>query len=407
MRILVITYRLPVDLCSGDQTTIHHMLKYLAANHEIVLLSMIDSEDMRDRLELVEPYCERVELVRLPRWQSALNCLRAVFSSNPLQIGYFRSNAMFARIRELFETEEFDVAYGYHLRSGQYLEGVTQCPRVLDLKPVQTLNLERMKDHVSNPLKRLLYNIEHRRVQRYEPKLVRQFDRCVVISDIDQQAIDPEGTMDNVALNPHGLDVEKFAPDPAVEKEPGSVIFSGKMSYDPNVDAVVYFHEKIWPLIKTTHPNAKLYVVGANPKPAVTALAQDPSVTVTGFVDDMREYLNRAEVAVDPLRIGAGLQNKLLEGMSMGLPMVATPIANEGIGAVEGRDLLVADSPREFADCVSRLLDSQDTREQMGAAARQFIVDNWTWENYFADLEQMMIDLAQHEPALDAVPVAT
>lgn len=405
MRLLLITFRLPVNLCTGDQTTIHHLIKYLSARHEIVLLTMISSDDMQDRLHLVEPYCERVELVRMPRWHSYLNCLRGILTSIPLQITYFRSSAMLERVHQLLEEQEFDAAYAYHLRSGQYLVDANQCPRVLDLKPVQSLNLERMRKHVSNPLMRLIYRLEHRRVQSYEPNLVRQFERCFVVSDVDRMHVDPEGDFDNIELNPHGVDVDRFAPDSTVKKEPGSVVFSGKMSYDPNVDAVLYFHEEIWPFIKAQIPSAKFYIVGSNPKRSITALAADPSVTVTGFVEDMRPYLHRAEVAVDPLRIGAGLQNKILEGMAVGLPMVVTPIANEGIHASEGRDLLVAQSPETFADCVIRLLQDPDHRQQIGQAARKFIVQNWTWEKHFADLEQMLVDVAQCGPTVPEAPI--
>jgi sugar transferase (PEP-CTERM/EpsH1 system associated) len=397
MRLLLITYRLPTDLCSGDHTTIHHLIKHLSARHQIVLLSLIPSDEMRDRLDLVAPYCERVELVRLPRWQSYLNCLRGLLTSNPLQVAYYRSDVLMERIQRLLQEEPFDVAYAYHLRSGQYLLNADRCPRVLDLKPVQTLNLKRMKQHVSNPVQRLLYRLEHRRVESYEPALVRQFERCFVISDVDRTHVDPAGDFDNIELNPHGVDADGFAPDPAVKKEPASVIVSGKMSYAPNVDAVLYFHDVIWPLIRAQIPAAKLFIVGAKPKRCITALARDPSVTVTGFVKDIRPYLNRAEVAIGPLRIAAGLQNKLLEGMAMGLPMVVTPAANEGIGASDGRDLLVAESPVSFAEGVIRLLREPEERQRMGSAARDFIVQNWTWEKYFDELEQMLLNVAQSD----------
>ena len=396
MRILVITYRLPVDLCSGDKATIHHFLKHLAGRgHEVVLLSFIANESMRDQLEFVAPYCDRVELQLLPRWQSYLNCLRSVFTKTPFQVNYFRSPAMSARIRRLLSRERFDVVYAYHLRSGQYLDSVSGSARILDLKPVQTLNLERMKNFVSSFWLKRLYRAEYDRVARYEPNLVRTVDRCFVISDVDRQAIDPRAELNNVVLNPHGVDADHFAPDADCEEEPNSLIFSGKMNYDPNVDAVLYFCQEIYPAIIARVPSVKLYVVGTSPKPAVEALARDPSIVVTGYVDDFRPYLNRAQVAVDPLRIGAGLQNKVLEGMAMGLPMVVTSKANEGIRAVNGRDVLVADRPSDFADHVVNLLQEPDRRRSLGQSARQLILDEWTWEKHFEHLEQAMLQASQ------------
>ena len=166
------------------------------------------------------------------------------------------------------------------------------------------------------------------------------------------------------------------------------------MNYDPNVDAVQYFYEDIFPSIKSRIPSVKLYIVGTDPKPAVKALARDPAVTVTGYVDDFRPYLDRAQVAVDPLRIGAGLQNKVLEGMAMGLPMVVTSKANEGIRAVDGRDVLVADCPSDFADHVVNLLRNPDRRRRLGQSARQLILDEWTWDKHFEHLEHVLIHAA-------------
>jgi glycosyltransferase involved in cell wall biosynthesis len=222
---------------------------------------------------------------------------------------------------------------------------------------------------------------------------VRRFDRCLVISETDQRELDPDDRLDNIRLNPHGIDPNKFAPAEDAVKEPGALIFSGKMDYDPNVDAAVYFCKDIFPLIKRKRPDAKVYIVGINPKPPVAALARDPSVIVTGFVPDMRPYMDRAQVALDPLRIGAGLQNKVLENMSMGLPLVMTTVANEGIRAKDGRDALIADAPQLFADHVVRLLDDEPLRRQFGAAARDFVVDGWSWEKHFDDLEQIFDEL--------------
>ncbi len=395
MRLLVTTFRLPTDLCTGDKTTIHHMLKYLSSRHEIFFMSFAASEEMAQQTELVAPYCKRVEIVCLPRWRSFSNCVKGLLSADPLQVHYFRSRQMRQRIARLIEEEQIDLAYGYHLRSAQYLADINACPRVLDLKPVQTLNLKRMKDHVSSPIQRLLFKTEFRRVRRYEPEVVRQMDLCCVISERDRREIDPDGQQDNVFVNPHGLDVAYFAPDAQCEKEPASLIFTGNMNYVPNVDAITYFCEQIFPIIKQRCPSVQLKIVGKDPRPAVVALASDPSIQVTGFVDDMRTYTNKAQIAVAPIRIAAGLQNKVLEAMAMGLPLVMTPAANEGIGAAAGQNAVVADSADEFAQQVVDLLNDPLRRINLGEAARDFIEREWSWESHFEDLEQRMLRLVE------------
>ena len=408
MKILLLTYRLPTDLCGGDKSTIHHMLKFLSQRHQVVLLSLIHSPEQRKQTDLVAPFCERVELIHLPRWRSYLNCSLAMLSGSPFQVAYFRCTAFRRRLQQLLATENFDVLYGYHLRSAQYLQVPqprlsTPPLRVLDLKPVQSLNLRRMKEHFRSPVKRLLYQEECRRVVKYEPHVVESLDRCFIISETDRQALDPNSQLSNVTINPHGIDTKKFCPQPSSHKHPSSIVFCGKMDYDPNVDAAMYFCREIFPHIKKSVPQAKLFLVGSNPPSSIQYLARDSSIEVTGYVDDVRSYLNRSEVAIDPLRIGAGLQNKVLEAMASGLPMVITPIANEGIQARHGRDVLVSGSSLEFADSVVRLLEDPALRSQMGAAAREFVCESWTWEKHFLQLEEELETACRMRQVREAV----
>lgn len=394
MNILVITYRLPDNLYSGDKYTVHHFVRYLCQRHRVMLLTMSASDPRHCDLSLVAPYCDRVEVIHLPRWRSLVNCARELLGSGPLQVAYYRSRAAEAKLRELMDDGNVDVVYAYHLRSGQYLAGVDRCPKVLDLKPVQSLNLRRMKDHVRGSFKRLLYRLEYHRVKAYEPALVRSCSRCFVISEADRREIDPDRSMTNLSLNPHGLDPDYFVSDPDCEKEPATIVLSGKMHYDPNVDAAQFFCLQILPLIRARVPAVKLYIVGTNPKPEVAALAREPGVVVTGTVDDLRPYLARSQVAVAPMRIGAGLQNKVLEAMSMGLPLVATSVANEGIGATDCEQLLIADSAADFAERVLRLLERPEERRALGHAAREFILKNWTWDRHFAAQEAELLRLS-------------
>ncbi len=394
MRLLIITYRLPTDLCSGDQYTIHNMLKHFSKDHEITLAAFVTSHAQSKELGAVAPYCKRIELVLLSKWQSYWNVMVGLLSSLPLQVCYYGSRKMRNKVQQLIEEENIDVAYCYHLRSGQYLSTTLRCPRVLDLKPVQSLNLRRMKNHVTNPLKRLIYQLEYKRTRKYEPELIDKFDQCLVISDTDLKEVDPTSSLKNIMINPHGLDTEQFAPSENSVKEPGSIIFSGKMNYDPNIDAAIFFCKEIFPLIQTRVPDVKLYIVGIDPTPEIKALANDPAIIVTGWVEDIREYMSRVQVAIDPLRIGAGLQNKVLENMSMGIPMVVTSIANEGIKAKHAEHLLVADTPADFAEQTIRLLDDSELRDRLGGMARTFITNNWTWEKHFQDLEHLFFRLS-------------
>jgi len=370
------------------------MLKYLAEHgHEISFVSFVANEELAKQDHLVAPWCKRVETIVMPKLQSVMKVGLGLFSGRPFQVNYFNSPQMHELYRRVIDEEQIELVYGYHLRTAQFLAPIKDVPTVLDLKPVQSLNLRRMHEHVRNPARWLTYKLEHNSVRHYEPKLVGQMSACLVISERDRAEIDPNNKLDNIHINPHGLDPVFFSRDHSIEKKPNSLLFSGVMSYDPNKDAVKHFCKDILPLVRAEIPDVTLSIVGKNPDSSVLALAADPAVTVTGFVDSMLPYMNQAEVAIDPLRIGAGLQNKVLEAMSMELPIVMSTIANEGIGATPDVHGIVSDCPREFAQHVIRLLRDASAREQLTKAARKWIVDEWSWEKHFDDTETIMANL--------------
>jgi sugar transferase (PEP-CTERM/EpsH1 system associated) len=393
MKLLVLTYRLPWHTYTADRYTMLHFIKHFSQRHAITLVAFAESAEEARQEEVLRPYCERVVPVVLPRYKAYGHVLRGLASATPLSVWLYRSRLMMETVQQIVANGDIDLAYVYHLRMGQYLADVHTIPRCIALQPVQVLNLQRFKDHTRHPLWKLAYTLEYRRMRRYELALARQYDRCLLISERDRGTLDPHGTLDNVVFNPHGLDPDYFRPDPAARKEPHALIFHGSMRYQANVDAIVSFVEAVYPLVKRRVPDVKLYVVGYQPPPPVQALGRDPSIVVTGFVEDTRVYLNRAMVAIDPLRIGAGLQNKVLESMSMALPVVATPIANEGIGAVPGEHILLAERHTEFADQVVRLLQDEGLRQRVGAAARAFVDGQWSWEAHYRPLEELFHSL--------------
>jgi glycosyltransferase involved in cell wall biosynthesis len=272
---------------------------------------------------------------------------------------------------------------------GQYIERHRVCARVLAMQISMTLNYRRLAEHASGFFGKMLYLTECRKLRASEAEVARRFDRVLLISRYDLNAIEQKTPLHNVFFSPHGIDFTYFSPDTNVQKEPHSLIFTGNMNYAPNVDAALYFYREIFPSIRTQVPDVKWYIVGADPAIEIKSLRRDPAVHVTGRVPDLRGYMNRAQVGIAPIRIGAGLQNKVLEGMSIGLPMVITSVANEGIQAIDGENVLIADAVSDFSDRVVSLLKNPRQGIQLGVGARDFIVRNWSWEKHFGDLEQM------------------
>lgn len=396
MRILVMTFRLPDKLDTGDKLTMHHFLKYFSKEHEIYFMCLTALKKNSINLDLIEPYCTKIKLFKLSQLHSLFNSAIGLFSQKPLQMHYYFSHHIQKKIVKSVHDFDIDLVYGYHLRTSQYISNISKCPKVLDLKPVQILNMRRMKENVSSPVKKAIYALEYKRVKKYETSIIKTMDKCFVISNKDKSALEKESYFDNLIVNPHGVDSNFFKPNKNFTKNQYSLVFSGNMGYEPNVDAIIYFYNEIYPLIKNEIPEIKLYIVGNRPSPKIMSIGnKDISVSVTGYVDDIRPYLNRATIGIDPLRMGAGLQNKVLEGMSMGLPMIITSIANEGIGAEHQKNVLVCDQPFNFAQAVIFLLKNEKLLKDIGKCAREFILQKWSWESHFSDMECVFKDIIQ------------
>jgi len=395
MRLLVLAPRFPYPLDKGDRLTVFNLLKHFARRHRVALVSFLEPGQHPGDRRHVEPWVDALYTVPLSRVNAYWNCVVGAFSTRPLQTSYYLSDRMSGLVDRAVAEFEPDLIYAHTIRMAPYLEHHRSRPTVLAMQIAMTLNYGRLARFSRHPLWKVLYGLEHRRVKTYEPEVARRCDRCLLISEADVGAISAEGRLDNVFLSPHGVDFEFFRPDGRGPREEGRLLFTGNMAYRPNVDAVRYFCRDILPLVKRRAPHVRLSIVGTNPVRAVRVLARDPAVEVTGWVSDLRTVLNGAEVGVDPLRIGAGLQNKVLEGMAMALPMVITSTANEGIGAVPGKHVWVADEPQAFADAVAHLLEDGDLRRKMGEAARAFIVEHWSWDKHFSALEEELESLVR------------
>ncbi len=399
LSILFLYSRLPLPMTTGDELTVAHLLEFLyARGHRVDFVTLASN---RPRLapahrEWLESRCRRVEILPHSRTGGLLRAARGWLRGWPAQIGYLHSPAQLARTRALLARESHDLAYAYYVRSAEALRAATGrvAATFLALQLSQTLNTRRLSETAASWPERLFYRFESRRMGRYEARIWRHFTRTVLIGEKDREAIaamcrehgEPE--IDNVVFGPHGVDTERFAPrDPGLE-EPATVVMSGVMRYAPNVEAALWLLREVWPRIRAARPEAKLYLVGRDPVPALRGFDGEAGVTVTGTVPDPGDYMARATVCVAPIRAAAGLQNKLLEYMAMGRAVVATPVANEGIAARDGRELLLAAAPGEFATAVLSLMADAGRRRRLGTAARRFVLERWTWEGPFLALEE-------------------
>jgi glycosyltransferase involved in cell wall biosynthesis len=379
----------------ADAMTVDRLVRFMVERgHEVDLVCFVeDAAEEQRLLGGLADVCQRIEAVRLPKWASYASTALSLPGRLPMQVQYYRSREMRARIGELVASRRYDAVYTHLIRMAEYARQL-DLPKVMGVQVCQALNLGRMAQHVKDPFRKLFYGIETAKVRPYEVRACADFDRVFLCGPSDIAALEQTGPVPNAMVCPHGQDVPPLARVRAAEREPCSVVITGVMSTYTNVDAVSWFAQEVFPRIEAELPETRFWIVGRNPQRTVQALARPPRVEVTGEVPDVYDWLCRAQVAVAPLRIGAGMQNKIVQAMACELPVVATSVANEGIGAAPDEHILVRDDAASFADAVIGLLQNAASREKIGGAARSFVESHWTWEAHFENLEKVLVEVA-------------
>lgn len=392
MKLLFLANRVPYPPYRGDKLKIFNLAKRLSQKHELHLLTFAQTkEDLSYKAEL-EKYFKTVAFVYLPKWRSAINCLAAAWDSKPLQVLYFKSSEMQQKLNSLLQQHHFDAVHVQHLRMSPYLANNKSIPRILDLPDAFSLYWERRKAVKRGMLRAMFENEEQKRVLRYE-QILTQYNMSLVCSQEDLEYLKTEQHVDNIRLLPNGVDLDTFAPRNHDYSHNNILLFTGNMDYAPNVDAVGYFVREIFPLVQQKFPAVKFIIAGQRPVEAVTSLANE-NIIVTGFIKDLAEKYNEASVVVAPLRFGAGTQNKVLEAMAMGIPVVCSYIGFAGLGITSGEGAFMQTSPQAFADSVNELLASENLRKQTGQKGLEVIRSRFDWDKIAALLEQYFIEIA-------------
>lgn len=363
--------------------------------HHITLLTLnrnpaeaADLDDLRDEgvTVLIEP---------LSRSRTLVNCLAALPSSDPLQAHYCWQPALARRLEEILtpavDQPPVDAIHVEHLRGARYAlvardsAARQRIPVIWDSVDCISHLFRQAAEHSASRFGRWMTRLELPRTERYEGRLVWQFDAVLTTSAIDRDALAALAAAHRPGTPPievvsNGVDLDYFRPDPTVEREPDTLVLSGKMSYHANVTMAVTFVREIMPRVWAQRPAARVVIVGKDPTPEVRALGEHPAVTVTGWVADIRPYLQRAGVAVAPITYGAGIQNKVLEAMACGTPVVTTPLALHALSAVPDRDLLVGQDAGELAAAIISLLDDPQRRAAVGRAGREYAATAHDWQ---------------------------
>lgn len=391
MKILFLANRVPYPPYRGDKLKIFNLARRLKDKHELHLLTFAQNqEDLSYKTELEKVFKE-VHFIYLPKWKSAINCLSAPWKNEPLQVLYFQSSELRKKLDSVLATHKFDAVHVQHLRMSPYLAHRNDIPRILDLPDAFSLYWERRKTVKRNLLTTLFEGIEQKRVLKYE-QVLEAYNLSLVCSAEDLAYLETTHSTGNLRLLPNGVDLETFAPRNHDYSHNNTILFTGNMDYAPNVDAVVYFSEKILPLIKAKFPSVQFIIAGQRPVKQVADLASD-QVTVTGFVKDLAATYNSASVVVAPLRFGAGTQNKVLEAMAMGVPVVCSHIGFGGLGIKSGEGAIMQTEPEAFANSVIDILSSEQMRRKIGEDGKNVVCTRFDWDIIARQLEQYFTEI--------------
>ena len=386
MRLLFLTSRQPWPPDRGDKLRTFNLLKRLSKKHEIFLVSFFADKDDGHNWEKLAPYCKEIHTVYLPRWRSVISVFFNFWRGFPLQVAYYRSMKMSRLIDQLMVDKKIQAVYVHLFRMTPYVSQFSEVYRIIDLTDVISHEISRSLPY--RPItSRFLYRLEQRRIAANECQIAQWANETWLVSEPDVFKLNQNCPGVNVYLIPNGVNLTEFFPKENVSLS-SQLVFVGNLSVFHNIDAITYFIQDILPLIRESVPECKFTIIGAGENSRVRQLAQVPGVRLAGFVENLNDELNAAMIFIAPLRFSAGVQNKVLEAMAAGLPVVATSNVVAGLGAEPGREILEADSAQEFAAMVIGLLGDQSRREALGLEGRRFVEKQFSWQ---AAVERMNI----------------
>ncbi|HYP52493.1 MAG TPA: glycosyltransferase [Pyrinomonadaceae bacterium] len=398
MRILWLKTELlhPVD--KGGKIRTYHMLKELKRRHHVTYLTLDDGSAGADAEARAEEYCH--ELVCVPHRTRAkfsagfyAELAANLVSPLPYFMKKYESEPMRREVEARARAEHFDVLVCDFLMPAVNVPARTACASLLFQHNVEALIWKRHYEVQANPLKKAYLYGQWLKTRRYERAECRRFDWVVAVSREDAEAMRRDYGAEHVSDVPTGVDTDFFRPRGAETREPFNLVFTGSMDWLPNEDAIRFFTSEILPRVKQRVPGATLTVVGRNPSASLVELSKrDASVTVTGRVEDVRPFMERAAAYVVPIRVGGGTRLKIYEAMAMEMPVVSTTVGAEGLPVREGRELLIADSPEDFARAVARVLEDAELARSLGTRAAATVRERFSWagvaESFAASCER-------------------
>ena len=374
MKLLIITPRIPDLLDKGDKLRIFHQIKFLSNFHKIDLICL--EKKKNTKLE-IEKYIQNLYTIEISNLERVFNILYyTIIKGKPIQVSYYYSKKAHGKIDYLIKKSNPDWLYCQLIRSSEYIKSYKH-KKVIDYMDSFSLGLRRRKS-VSKGLMSFLIQFEYNRVRKYEKNIFNYFNSHTIISNFDRKSINHLKNKE-ILVVPNGIDTNYFSKKNRL-KNKNIILFVGNMSYPPNIIAAKFICEKVFPIMNNKNQDFKIMIAGSNPSKEVKNLQKiDSKIQITGFIKDIRDVYTKASIFIAPMFIGSGLQNKLLEAMSMKIPCITTGLANNSLKATE-KEIIIANNEYEFANECLELLNNSKKRFELGKNGHNFVKKNFSWE---------------------------
>ncbi len=372
---------------------VYYTLRHLLRSHEVTLYTLASSPKVHWQSHHSDLPGLEQKTFQMARSAFAWNSATAFFSGLPLQVKLYQCPDLVQTLDSDIRSGAFDLLFVHLIRMAEYARPYSSLPRILDMADSIYQHYARMRKIWWSPWW-VGARMDRDRVRRYEAEVPNWFDNVMIHTEEDLEWVREQSGAGNLTQSLMGVDTEEFAFQEG-PYDPRRIVYCGKLDYLPNSDAALYFANQIFPLIRRRLPDAQFSVVGLNPPRSVRDLARIPGVDVRANVPDIRREMSSAAVSVAPVRFGAGIQNKILQSLSMGIPVVATRFAARPFGEPANSPLLAAESPQEFADQVLRILEDSQYRMQLAHAGRRLIEARFQWDQVLAPLDRILEGLVK------------
>ena len=402
MRILFLAHRTPYPPNKGDKIRAFNLLSHLAKSHDVTLLYWVDDPEDLNHTPFLRSLCRgRVIPVRLNRTLAMGRALRSLLQGGSFTEGFYSAKPFQRELDNVLHGAPFDAVFVYSSAVASYAKNIDARTKIVDFVDVDSVKWRQLAEVSRFPLS-LLYSLEHSRLAKFEISVSRWATRSLFVSHAEAELFKKTGGEGSIDFLSNGTDLELrrlpleqipyhlAGADRGSPAEGEKLIFVGTMDYSPNIDAVRHFAQDIFPLIRKKFSRSVFEVVGRRPAKSVRRSSQIDGVRVVGEVDDVRAYLVRADVSVAPMRIARGVQNKVLEAMAVGVPVVATPPAIEGIEVRDGEEVLIGTTADEFANQVIRVLSDAELRKAVTKKAWNKMNQCYNWELVGAKLDRLL-----------------